>query len=148
MAAYLSVSVSFRRYDNDPNIVEDLHELYGRHGLSLKYIYCEENEDISYEKACKANQKCFDELIEFEEWKHYRMSWGCDWISFVDTFPSIEIVLPDYEGAGRPYCIRKEERILFPEDEITDDVFSRILELVTDLYKLNSVHSVTIQKET
>ena len=37
--------------------------------------------------------------------------------------------------------------ILFPENEITDEIFKKILELVTDLYKLNYVYSIEIQKE-
>lgn len=147
MGAYLSISVHFRSYDKEFNIVSDLHNLYNKYGLSLSYIYCKEGENISYEDACIANQKCFDELIEFEEWEHYRICWKCDWVSFVDTFPCINIIMPNYENSGVPYYIQKDERILFPENEINKKVFNKILQLVADLYKLDFVHSISIEKE-
>lgn len=139
MSAYLTVEVKFRHYDKESNIVNELHSIYAKHGLVFNYLYCNEEENISYDEACKANQKCFDELILFEELEHYRMSWSCDWVSFVDTSPSI--FLDCTEG------VEKSELILFPEEECVDNVFSRILDLIADLYKLDSVHSIEIQKE-
>lgn len=146
MSAYLTVEVKFRRYDKESNIVNELHSIYAKHGLVFNYLYCNAEENISYDEACKANQKCFDELILFEELEHYRMSWSCDWVSFVDTSPSIFLDYTENEYST-PHGIEKSELILFPEEECVDNVFSRILDLITDLYKLDSVHSIEIQKE-
>lgn len=146
MGAYLAVRVEFRAIDKVPNIEKRMHELYKEYGMEPVYIYSGEK-DIFYEEAVEANQTCFDELIELNEWKHYRIEWKCDWVSFMDTFPCIHTIMPNYENDGRPYYIQKEEWLLFPEDEINDDIFNNILDLITDMYKFDFVHSVKIEKE-
>ena len=145
MGAFLSLRVEFSIYNNDPNIIEKLHNLYRDYGMSVDHIYSKN--EVSYEEACSANQKCFDEMISFDKHQHYRMTWVCDWISFVDTFPCIDVIMPNYENDDVPYKVQKEECILFPENEITPDVFQKILNLVTDLYNMDYVHSVMIEKE-
>lgn len=145
MGAYLTVKVEFRAMDKVPDIEEQMHKLYAEYGMKPVYIYAEDT--ITYEDACKANQKCFDELLDFDEWKQYRIEWRCDWLfSAIDTFPNINIIAPNYED-DKPYGIEKEEWILFPEDEIDEPTFNKILNFVADIYKLDFVCGVKIEKE-
>lgn len=144
MGPYLVVRVRFWSSDKVPDIEKRLHELYKKYGMELVYI--DSKEVITYEDACKDNQKCFDELIEFDEWKHHRITWKSDWIASIDTYPDINIILPNYEN-NKPYDVQKSECILFPEEKVTKDVFNNILSLVADLYNLDFVYSVKIEKE-
>lgn len=134
---YLALIVKFQLCMDMPDIVAKLHEIYRNHSFELSNIDCEEDENISYEDACEANQYCYDNNIDFEEWKHYRMTWKCDWISFVDTTPSINITDRETE---------RKEMILFPEIEAKTTVVE-ICSLIQDLIKLDEVLAVEIQKE-
>lgn len=134
---YLALIVKFQFCTDMSDIVSKLHYIYRDNGFYLFSVDCEEDEDISYEEACKANQNCFDNLIDFEEWKHYRMHWECDWISFVDTTPSIDETDRETE---------RKEMILFPESE-AKFAMDKIYALMNDLFNLDEVIAVEIQKE-
>ena len=41
----------------------------------------------------------------------------------------------------------KEEWIMLPEEEVTDEVFAKVLSLVKAFYKLEFVSGITIEKE-
>lgn len=143
---YLALNVRLKFYDENPNLVQEFHDVYKKHGMRPIFVHTVEK-DVSYEDACVVNQKCFDERIEFEEWEHYRITWECDWISYVDTTPSISFNPEANKNLDRKYQMIREEMILFSADEVTDEVFSEILSLMFDLYKLKSVYSIEIQKE-
>ena len=143
---FLALNVRLKFYDENPNLVKEFHEIYKKHGMRPVFVYTVE-EDVSYEDACAINQKCFDNRIDFEECVLFFISWECDWISFVDTTPSISINTGANKNLDKKYQMIREEMILFPEDEVTDEVFSKILSLMFDLYKLKSVYSIEIQKE-
>ena len=143
MGAYVAIKISFSIYDNDSNIVKKLHELYKNYGMEPIYV---DPSNVSYEEACLINQRCFNNMVEFDEHKHCRITWKCDWVSSIDTLPNIQIILPEYDN-GRPYDKIKEEWLLFRENEITSEVFQKILKLITDLYNMDYVHAVKIEKE-
>ena len=134
---YLALIVKFQFCTDMPDIVSKIHYIYRDNGFYLYSVDCEEDEDISYEEACKANQNCFDNLSDFQEWKHYRMHWECDWISFVDTTPSIDKTDRETE---------RKEMILFPESE-AKFAMDKIYSLMDDLFNLDEVIAIEIQKE-
>lgn len=138
---YMLLKVKFNFDVNNPDLVKELHWLYKEHGFSFLAVDCPENEKVSYEEACKANQLCYDHNIIFEKWEHYRITWKCDWISFADTTPCIEIANSPF-----PDMFEKEELIMFPEEEAIK-AFTEVLSLVTDLYMLEFVYAIEIQKE-
>lgn len=139
---YLMLKIKFMLNMNNPDLVKELHKIYREHGFSFPVIDCPENEKVSYEEACKVNQFCYDNNIVFEKWEHFRMRWSCDWISFADTTPCIE------EAVDSPFddIFIKEELIMFPEEEAMK-VLAEVFSLANDLYLLDFVHAVEIQKE-
>lgn len=126
-----------------PDLVKRLHEVYRQHGFSFPEVWYEENENISYEEACKVNQYCYDNNILFEEMMHYRMGWKCDWISHAETMQSIELIPYD---ENTYYSKQKEEWILLPEDEV-NPVLAEVFSLMNDLYLLDFVRAVELEKE-
>ena len=140
----LMLKINFNFYNENTNIVKELHEIYRKHGMKFPKVDCEEDENISYEEACKVNQFCYDNNVNFEEWVHYRMSWNCDWVSFIDTTPSIDII-PYNENEY--YHKHKAEYVMFPEDEIYEYELNEIFKLMKDLYELDYVTALELQKE-
>lgn len=127
-----------------PTVVSDLHKIYAKHGFEFNTIDCFEDESITYEEACTANQFCFDNHVEYEDWKHYRLYWGWNQIlPEVETMPVIEVINFD----DRCYDRRRQEWILFPYDDLTEDMVSHIFDLMYDLYKVKGVVSLEFQKE-
>ena len=143
MGFYFTILVEFGFSADDSNLVKDLHSLYRKYGYEVEWVRT--NEDISYEDACEINQKCFNERIDFEEWKHNRMLWRGTLTSFMETSPSIKV--DENSKVEKYYSAIRREMILFPEEEVTGEVLNKLLELVKDLYAMDIVYSVQIQKE-
>ena len=136
MGAYITIKVKFR-YDEKVEL-NKIHDLYKQFGMKPFYVDCSEGESISYDEAFKSNQNCFDNNIIFDEWQHYRISWEAGFVYYIDTMPVIDPLESIYS---------KEEWIMLPEEEVTDEVFAKVLLLVKALYKLEFVSGVTIEKE-
>lgn len=141
----LVLKIKFNYDENYSTLVKDMHEIYRKHGFMFLKVDCGLTEKVSYEEACKVNQFCFDNRVEFEDWEHFRISWNCDWISFVDSSPIIEAEETD-DGTGRYYKKQKEEWLFFPEDEIEEEL-NEIFKLMGDLYKNEFVAGLELQKE-
>lgn len=140
---YLALRVKFEFDDTVSDLVTKLHEVYKAHGFSYIGVDCDEDEDISYEKACEVNQYCYDNNITFDNMMYYRMYWTCDWISSVETMQSIELYPYD---ENTYYSKQKEEWILFPEDEAYK-VLAEVFSLANDLYLFDFVRAVELEKE-
>lgn len=141
--SYLILRVKFEFDDIIPDLVTKLHEVYKAHGFSYIDVDCDEDEDISYEKACEVNQYCYDNNITFDNMMYYRMYWACDWISSAETMQSIELYPYD---ENTYYSKQKEEWVLFPEDE-SYKVLAEVFSLANDLYLLDFVRAVELEKE-
>ena len=141
--SYLILRVKFEFDDIIPDLVIKLHEVYKAHGFSYIDVDCGEDEDISYEKACEVNQYCYNNNITFDNMMYYRMYWTCDWISSAETMQSIELYPYD---ENTYYSKQKEEWILFPEDE-SYKVLAEVFSLANDLYLLDFVRAVELEKE-
>lgn len=150
MTAYMGVKVNIPFWVDNGNEVRKLHEVYEKFGMKPRYVDGLGDADKFYNKAVEINQKCFNERVEFNVHMHRRISWSCDWISFVDTLPVISYVMdvnPNFAD-DRNIAFSRSEMILFPEEEAEkDEVFSKIVEFVSELYKLDFIGSVEMIKE-
>lgn len=136
MGACITIKVKFR-YGEKVEL-NKIHDLYKQFGMKPFYIDHSEDESISYDEAFKSNQNCFDNNIIFDKWQHYRISWKGGFLSYIDTMPVIDPLESIYS---------KEEWIMLPEEEVTDEVFAKVLSLVKAFYKLEFVSGITIEKE-
>ena len=136
MGAYLEVKALLQIDDENPNLVKEFHTIYTKHGLVPQ--------DFNYKESTDTNQQCF---LDRDDTNSQRLYWASDWCPFIVTYPSIR------QGEGvnpvidKKYTMIRQEVLLFPEDEITEEGFLKILQIVTDLYNLNSIYSVIIEKE-
>lgn len=143
----LVLKIKFNYDENYSTLVKDLHEIYRKHGFSFPKPDCGlDNTEVTYEEACKVNQFCFDNRVEFEEWEHFRISWKCDWVLFVDSSPIIEAEEMN-DGMGRYYKKQKEEWLFFPENRIEEEELNEIFKLMGDLYKNEFISGLELQKE-
>lgn len=141
---YLTLRVKFEFDDIIPDLITKLHEVYKAHGFSyIGVVDRAEDEYISYKKACEVNQYCYDNNITFDNMMYYRMCWKCDWISGAETMQSIELYPYD---ENTYYSKQKEEWILFPEEE-SYEVLAEVFSLANDLYLLDFVRAVELEKE-
>lgn len=140
----LVLKIKFNYDENYSTLVKDLHEIYRKHGFIFPKVDCGLDNRVTYEEGCKVNQFCFDNKVDSEEWEDFRISWNNDWTSYVDTMPYISTVELD---DGSYYTKKKEEWVMFPEDEIKEEELNEIFKLMKDLYENKFVVGLELQKE-